>query len=244
MQQFVVSSDLKGLDLAKQKLEEFVDRKTVLFLSGGRTPLPLYKKLAKERTINPGAVAIVDERYGEPYHKLSNELSIKSSGFLDYIHSINTPFYSMLKSWKIREESAREYDELVHYLLGWFHKSVAILGLGNDGHIAGIAPNRSDFTNPLFGKDRDNVFVSEYKDPLKMSPEGSTEAPYGFGERMTLTFHALAQMDLIMLLVFGKDKKKGIKIFTEEGSVEEAPARFLKQSQITDKVLLITDQKI
>ena len=186
MQQFVVSSDLKGLDLAKQKLEEFVDRKTVLFLSGGRTPLPLYKKLAKERTINPGAVAIVDERYGEPYHKLSNELSIKSSGFLDYIHSINTPFYSMLKSWKIREESAREYDELVHYLLGWFHKSVAILGLGNDGHIAGIAPNRSDFTNPLFGKDRDNVFVSEYKDPLKMSPEGSTEAPYGFGERMTL----------------------------------------------------------
>lgn len=226
MQKIAVSSDLAGLELAKNKIYEIIDRKTVLFLSGGKTPMPLYRKFAQEKIIKPGAVAIVDERWGEPFHKNSNEKMIKDTEFLDYLHSINTPFYSVLKSRENREKSAEEYDELVRYLLKWFPKSIAVLGLGSDGHIAGLPPGSQKL------KVRNQKFVEEFD-----------YFPGEQKERISLTFDALSQIDHIFLLVFGNDKKKGLKLLFEDGPVEEVPARFLKTSGVTEKVILITDQK-
>ena len=227
MQKIAVGSDLAGFELAKNKLYEIVDRKTVLFLSGGRTPAPLYKKWAREKIIKPGAVAMVDERWGEPYHKNSNEKMLKDTGFLDYLHSINTPFYSMLKDWKNREKSAEEYEELVIYLLKWFPKSIAVLGLGADGHIASLVPGSDKLI------EKNQKFVEEFDD-----------FPADTKERITLTFNALSQMDQIYLLVFGNDKKKGLKLFLSEGEMQEVPSRFLKIPPVSDRTLLITDQKI
>lgn len=226
MQKIAVSNDLAGFELGKNKIYEIVDRKTVLFLSGGKTPMPLYRKFAKEKIIKPGAVAIVDERWGEPMHRNSNEKMIKDTGFLDYLHSINTPFYSVLKSRKSRNKSAEEYDELVRYLLKWFPKSVAVLGMGSDGHIAGLPAGNEKL------KTKNEKLVEEFDD-----------FPGDFPQRITLTFNALSQMDHIFLLVFGNDKKKGLKLLFEDGPVEEVPARFLKTSGTTEKVILITDQK-
>lgn len=227
MQTISVSSDLAGFELAKNKIYEAVDKKTVLFLSGGRTPAPLYKKFTKEKIIKPGAVAVVDERWGEPYHKNSNEKMIKDTGFLDYLHSMNTPFYSVLKSRKSRSKSAEEYDELVRYLLKWFPKSIAVLGLGSDGHIAGLPAGNEKL------KTKNEKLVEDFDD-----------FPGDLKERISLTFNALTQLDHIFLLVFGNDKKKGLKLLFEDGPIEEVPARFLITSPISERTLLITDQKI
>ncbi len=227
MQKIVVSSDLAGFELAKNKIYEIVDRKTVLFLSGGKTPAPLYRKFAKEKIIKPGAVAIVDERWGEPMHKNSNEKMIKDIGFLDYLHSINTPFYSVLKNRKSREKSAEEYDELVRYLLKWFPKSIAVLGLGSDGHIAGLPAGNEKL------KTKNEKLVEDFDD-----------FPGDLKERISLTFNALSQIDHIFLLVFGNDKKKGLKLLFSEGEREEVPAIFLRTSSISERTLLITDQKL
>jgi 6-phosphogluconolactonase/glucosamine-6-phosphate isomerase/deaminase len=228
MQTIAVSSDLKGFELAREKLYKEVDRKTVLFLSGGKTPAPLYKKLAKEKVIKPGAVAIVDERFGQPHHENSNEKFIKDTGLLDYLRSINVPFYSPLKDGKSRATLAKEYDELVRYLLSWFHKGISILGLGNDGHTAGLPAGvqNSKFKIQSFKE----KFVEEFDD-----------FPGEQRERISLTFNALSQMDLNLVLVFGNDKKKGLKILFAEGSIEDAPGRFLKSLNNT---ILITDQKV
>ena len=51
-------------------------------------------------------------------------------------------------------------------------------------------------------------------------------------------------MDQIFLLVFGNDKKKALKAMFADGPIEEIPARFLNTPQVTDKVVLITDQKV
>ncbi len=239
MQKIAVSNDLAGFELGKNKIYEIVDRKTVLFLSGGKTPMPLYRKFAKEKIIKPGAVAIVDERWGEPMHRNSNEKMIKDTGFLDYLHSINTPFYSVLKSRKSRNKSAEEYDELVRYLLKWFPKSIAILGLGSDGHIAGIPPRTKNSTHSA--SSGQEVKSEKFKEKFV---EDFDDFPGEQKERITLTFNALSQIDHIFLLVFGNDKKKGLKLLFEDGPIEEVPARFLKTSPISERTLLITDQKI
>jgi len=40
-----------------------------LYLSGGSTPKELYKRFATAEQITPGAVGMVDERYGEKFHE-------------------------------------------------------------------------------------------------------------------------------------------------------------------------------
>ena len=50
--------------------------------------------LAKERKLNPGAVALVDERYGEKLHENSNEKMISDTGLIGYLHTTEHPFLS------------------------------------------------------------------------------------------------------------------------------------------------------
>jgi 6-phosphogluconolactonase/glucosamine-6-phosphate isomerase/deaminase len=62
-------------------------------------------------------------------------------------------------------------------------------------------------------------------------------------ERITLTFLGLSKLDQIIVLVFGKDKKKALKLMFQDSSLAEIPSRFLTQPEITNKVTLITDQE-
>ena len=245
-----------GVELAKRERYKIVDERTVLFLSGGSTPKPLYQILAKEKILKPGTVAMVDERFGPALHRISNELSIKKTGLLGYFASEHIPFFPILHqdlrfhpkggdtNMRKRRKVAERYNSIVSQLFTQFPKCISILGLGVDGHTASIAPNRPDFKNPLFKRERKNLFVSEFRDPKSMSKEGSPAPPFGFGERITLTIHALSKMDLLILLVFGKEKKKALELLFSKGPIEEIPARFLKTPQVSKKTLLITDQKL
>lgn len=216
-----LGNQAQGFRLTKNILYKLVDKDTVLFLSGGSTPKPLYHDLAKEKRLNVGAVAMVDERYGSKNHKNSNERMIKETGLISYLNL-------HLEGVKLNR---------VKKLLSSFPKKVAIMGIGEDGHTAGIAPNRKDFENPLFNQGRKDLLVDSFNDPKSME-EG------GFGERITLTFKALSKMDLLLVLVFGKNKKSALINMFKEGSIEEIPARFYKRVDIACKTLLITDQKV
>lgn len=228
----------EGLSLAKEIIYQAVDKKTLLFLSGGTTPKPLYELLSKEKKLKVGAVALVDERYGEPFHKNSNERMIKDTGLLSYLKKKNIPFYPILKSLALHPMGvALKYEETVKELLLNFSKQVAVLGIGPDGHTAGIAPKRPYFKNPLFEKSAKNFLVLEFCDP-KGIKEG------GFGPRITLTFNALSKIGLLLILAFGENKKGALLRMFKKGPIEEIPARFYLKPEISQKTLLITDQKI
>lgn len=229
----MVNTPEKGLEIAKKIIYESSSPKTALFLSGGSTPKPLYHQLAKEADLKVGAVAMVDERFGEPMHETSNERMIKETGFLDYLKYKDIRFYSVLEKDRDRAEVSKNYDETIRWLMYHFSKSIGILGMGADGHIAGIAPNRKDFNNPLFNREDEKLFIDSFNDEL-----GS------FKQRITMTFLALSMLDQIILLAFGKEKKKGLKKAIEDGSIEEIPARFLIRKNIAAKTLVISDQKI
>lgn len=230
----------EGLSLAKEVIYKVADKKTLLFLSGGTTPKPLYELLSKEKKLKVGAVALVDERYGEVNHPDSNEKMIADTGFVYYLKSQKIPFYPILRRKSLYSHPkgvASEYQETVRELLSNFSQCVAILGIGLDGHTAGIAPNRPDFKNPLFEKSAQEFLVLGFCDP-----KGIAEG--GFGPRITLTFNALSKIDLLLILAFGENKKGALLRMFKKGSIEEIPARFYLKPSIAKKTLLITDQKV
>lgn len=232
MQLILVDSMDKGIERAKDALYDQVDNKTVLFLSGGRTPRQLYEVLAKEKVIKPAAVGMSDERFGKPMHENSNEKMVQDSGLLPYLESKKIPFYSMLYEGIDRVQAAKAYDEEVRDLFFKFPKSVGILGIGTDGHTASIMPNREDFIDPLFDPARKYLYVSEINDPKK------------YGERLTMTFAGLSLLDYVIVFVFGSDKKEAMKKIFTPGSLEEIPGRFFHEPDIAKKTLFITDQKV
>jgi 6-phosphogluconolactonase/glucosamine-6-phosphate isomerase/deaminase len=228
-----VSESHAGLDLANEILIRTTDTKTALFLSGGKTPWELYKTFAREETLQPGTVGLIDERYGEKFHEASNERKLQETGFLRYLEMRGVPFYPILASGESREETADDYDTMLRELQQIYRRCIGILGIGLDGHTAGIAGNRNDFRNPLFTPARKDVLVSEFNDPSGM-----------FKERITMTFPGLSRLDLLLILVFGEDKREALVHVFSEGTEEEVPARFYKRPEIAKKTLFITDQAV
>lgn len=226
-----VKDSLSGAELASLILYAIVDRKTVLYLSGGSIKT-LYEKLAREEALTPGAVGQVDERFGSPLHNNSNQLAIKATGFLRYLEIRDIPFYPILQS-KTREETAKVYDLKIRELNAVFQKNVSILGIGPDGHTSGIAPNRIGFTNPMFASAQKHLLVSEFDDQAS-----------AYKERVAMTFFGLEMQDLLLLFVFGENKKEAMNRMFEAGSEEDIPARFYKRPEIAKKTLLITDLQI
>jgi 6-phosphogluconolactonase/glucosamine-6-phosphate isomerase/deaminase len=221
-----VKNPNEGVEACKKLLYEMVSKSSVLFLSGGSTPKTLYEILAKEGKLNAGAVAMVDERFGAKLHENSNEKMIEDTSIISYLEENKKRFYPILENKEI-EETTRDYDETVRFLFNYFQKSVAILGVGTDGHTAGLpAGVQSKVQNKT-------DLVTSFAD-----------FPGDFKERITLTFLGLSKLDQIIVLVFGRDKKKALELMFKEGSIEEIPARFLVQKEISGKVTLITDQTI
>lgn len=228
---FVSLQDSKDcIQKAKELLYQLVDSKTVLFLSGGETPRPLYEILAKEEQITPAAACLIDERQGDKNHAKSNEKMIADTGLLKYFHLVDVPWHGILQN-KTIEETTSLYDKKVRELLFNFPKSVAILGIGKDGHTAGIPafiPNEK-IDMPNFSSE--NMVVSY-------------DYPGIYGQRITMTFTALSMIDNLIVLSFGKEKEEALKKIFTVGPLEEIPARFYNKSEITNKTILITDQSV
>lgn len=222
-----------GLSLAKTLLYAIVDRKTVLYLSGGSTPKALYEQLAQDEMLTPAAVGMVDERYGKKFHASSNETMFKETGLLRYFEMLDIPFYPIIKTEMSLIDASGAYDKAYRRLNSIFTRHVGILGVGADGHISSIIPNRSDFKNPMFDRNRKDLLISEFSDP---------NSPYG--KRIGMTFLGLSMLDLEIVLVFGDEKRNALTYLFEEGSEELIPARFFKRGDIAKKTLFITDQTI
>jgi len=232
-----------GVAVARNLLYAVSGTTTLILLSGGQTPADLYSSLAREGGFKAGAAALVDERYGAPLHAGSNHLTVLRTGLLDYFQRQRIPFYPILVGACSLEETAEEYGRILADLFSRYSSRVAILGMGVDGHIAGIAPSRADFANPLFSPEQSRLLVGYYTDPVAMSAQGDSSPPFGFGQRVTMTIKALSEVSILILLVFGTRKSSALNGLMGEGPVESLPARFLRRSEVARKTLIITDQK-
>src|SRR3989344_1532466 len=129
----------EGQVKAHDLLLGLVDKDTLLALSGG-TSMDYRAMLVDADDVVPGAICVVDERYGKPFHKDSNEKLLLDQGVKNFADDKCIETHKILKGANF-EETAKVYDLEIRNLFKRFPKRVGVMGVGTNLHTAGIFPN-------------------------------------------------------------------------------------------------------
>lgn len=209
----------EGQQKAHELLKKLVDQSTLLALAGGNSP-DYRKMIVQPGDINPGVIMVTDERYGEQFHKDSNELLLKQSGIKECTDEKCIEAHKILTGIGFLESAAR-YDEVVSGLFKRFKNRVGVMGIGSDLHTAGIFPNSEATTSKEY-------VVAEVVDNQ-------------FPKRISLTLKALGEFSAFIVLAFGKDKEASLRklMDSKENDIQKYPAVFYRESKIP--AYLITD---
>ncbi len=202
----------EGQTKAHDVLKKMVDNQTLLALSGGTSPDYL-KMIIEPGDIIPGAICVVDERYGEPFHENSNELLLQKAGLKDWADANCIETHKVLKG-KNPTQTAADYEKEVSDLLKRFKKRVGVMGIGSNIHTAGIFPNGEA------GKSADLVVSEVVED--------------AYPQRITMTLKALGGFTAFIVMMFGSGKKKALALVLDEkeNDMQKYPAIFYRKSKI------------
>jgi 6-phosphogluconolactonase len=201
-------TSLKLLELIKQNISN--SSTASIGLSGGNTPKYLYKHLAKEPLDTILKIWTIDDRHVTLDDKNSNQKMINEI-FGESEHKILELAYCDDPS-----EWAKRYNDLVLSEINNF--DIAILGVGDDGHIASLFPNSTAEESNIYGFIENEVnIISKW--------------------RMTATFELLKNIQNVYLLITGPTKKE---IIEKIGTCENLPVN--KLINMREKTILLTDQ--
>lgn len=160
-----------------------------LALSGGSTPKRYFKALSTaELDWEQVAVTLVDERWVPETSDRSNARLVKENLLQNAAHA--APFVPLVTGAASPEEGLREVEERVADLHGPL--TVAILGMGSDGHTASFFP----------GGDRlaEAIDISSHRLVTSMRADAAGEP------RITLTLPALIAAEKLVLHIEGAEK--------------------------------------
>lgn len=161
-----------------------------LLVSGGSTPLPLYRALAlADLDWSRVTVALVDERWVDTSDAASNEHSVRDAlgaviGVARFV-GMKTPHPRALEAQAEVDARYRALPPL----------ALAVLGMGVDGHVASWFAGARGLQAALF---EHQCCVA-----IEAPPSAVTGVHV---ERMTVTRHLLAQSPQLLLLFSGADK--------------------------------------
>lgn len=204
-------ASLKLLSILSKEFH--VNNNYSLGLSGGSTPKFLYKELAKKYgSLSNITLWTIDERHIETNNELSNQKMINS------IFS-NTNFKILsLEFFEDPKITAENYTNLVFSNIKKFNS--AVLGVGDDGHIASLFPN-----------------TKALKCTVKSFIENEVNTLTKW--RVTSTFALLKSIENIYILATGENKKN---ILREMNNNSELPIN--KLIELREKTTILTDQTI
>ncbi|TPG21733.1 6-phosphogluconolactonase [Sphingomonas koreensis] len=192
----------------------------VIALAGGKTPMPIYAKLAdtkidwKRVTIIPGDDRIVP--LGDP---LSNVTAI-GKAFLPKGARVIPLVSATAPDYKAAGRAADAILQDLHWPL-----DLCLLGIGGDGHCASIFPG-PDYDEALNGP-KERRALGVMPDPLP------PEAPVS---RVTLSREAIISARALMIAITGEEKKKVL-----ERAIEEGPSSSLPVGRVLADVELPVD---
>ncbi|MCG8314463.1 MAG: 6-phosphogluconolactonase [Pseudomonadales bacterium] len=166
-----------------KKLTATQDRFDIAF-SGGKSPIPLFKRLAESATIpwDRAFVHLIDERWVPPSSPDSNERLVKTE-LIDRINS-NVTFEGMFNSHTDCDKAMKTLS------IDPPRMDLAILGMGLDGHTASIFPSSNEY----------ETLISTTNSYGTCQP---FHAPH---ERATMTLAGLLQVETLFLYIPGKEK--------------------------------------
>ena len=179
----------------------------VIALSGGKTPIPIYAKLA-ETKLDWKRVTIIptDERIVPLGDPLSNVTMIAKT-FLPKGARVMPIVSDKAADYKAAGRSADALMQDLHWPLDF-----CLLGMGTDGHTASIFPG-PDYDEALSGP-KERRALGVMPDPLP------PEAPLA---RVTLSAAAIASSKALMIMITGDAKKKVLEQAIEQGPSSSYP---------------------
>ena len=166
-------------------------------ISGGKTPLPLYEKMAtmKDLPWEKTHIFMVDERF-VPYDNEENNFRMINRTLLMNLHMPATNIHPILTSQLFPSDSAEKYEKNIRAFFRSRRKAepefdLILLGLGRDGHTASLFPQSAALQEK-------NKFV--------------TDAKTGSGpERITMTLPVINIAKNIIFLVTGGEKAGAVR---------------------------------
>lgn len=169
----------------------------VLLLLSGGSATTVYNELAAslELDLEPGelVVGLVDERYDlDPNHSNSNDAAIQATGLITRFEQLGAIYSPILHGHSLEDEAAQYNYQLTQFIFHEGRQFIAILGIGPDGHTAGILPDpdTQEFTKTFEG--------------TKLIIGYDNDGP--FPERITTTLTGMRTIDQAIVLV--KDAAK------------------------------------
>ncbi len=204
---YKTSSEISVGDILADKIISNLRKKiSVLWLiSGGSTidiALHALSRLACH-DLSLLTLSLVDERYGEVGHPGSNWSQLIDSGAkLAGIRS-----QPILTGQNI-QQTTTDYEDFFNKFLNTASYKLALLGMGADGHTAGILPNSPAVDN------KKNVVYYQAPDFL----------------RITLSAKGLRQLDEVILFAKGKQKQSALdKLVHKTEPINQLPVQIIKQ---------------
>lgn len=206
----------------------------VLFLSSGGSSIPLLDTIDPTSLGERVTFTLLDERFSTD-NLSSNFHQISKLPFFKRASDLGVHFIDTKTRWKDRPEdlSARYVEALNEWLSSNpYGKIVATVGIGPDGHVAGIMP---------FPEDPEKFQELFEGDSLVVSYDAYGKNRYS--TRITTTMPFLRKINRAICYVVGEEKRMALDaVFDSKGSLSETPGRILRE--LEGEVTIFTDQHI
>lgn len=195
-------------DLTERLVRELAGGRRVLWLVSGGSNIPVSVQIMDNITRQSQArlsVMLADERYGEVGHDQSNWTQLIRAGF----QGGDAKLIPVLEAGLDFQQTIARYNQLVGQAFEEHDLIIAQLGIGADGHIAGILPG-----SPAAAETK--ALVAGYR-----------SAPF---LRITLTFPALRKITAAYAFAFGNTKRQALSDLRKRTLTPvRQPAQILKR---------------
>lgn len=213
-----INGPQKVADYIYDLLSDHLGRKEkVLWLIPGGSAISIAIDVAgrirHDPNLNLLCISLTDERYGAPGHDDSNWQQLKDKGF----QLPGAQFMPVLNG-KDFETTAVNYASSLNMAVESADYSLALAGMGPDGHIFGIKPK-----SPAIDTSKDAVAYDwdDYK-------------------RLTLTINFIKKLDEVIIYAAGNEKHRQFDLLEQDIDPAQQPAQLLKQLQ---RVTIFNDYK-
>ena len=207
-------------DAVAKYLAELIDAKLaagqkVLWLVPGGSAIKIAAKTSKRlrQPLNNLTVTLTDERYGRVGHKDSNWPQLQAAGF----HLQGATLQPVLLG-KNLTLTTKDYSQMLQTDIKNTDYSLALAGMGPDGHIFGIKPG-----SPAIDTNQ-TVVGYDWEDYVRITP----------------TPKFIKQLDEVVVYAVGQEKWPQFESLKKNLDPSEQPAQLLKQLK---KAIIFSDYK-